>query len=128
MNKSKYIVATRQVNGHTFKRAGMRMWVWVGIDAKGILHHSDMQCQTTLAKAILIWLKFCLVKRVKIFKSTCAYALVLLLLSCTATKPVTHKARYESESNKQLNQWLDAEHPRKVAPTVPVKRKRGIRF
>lgn len=53
---------------------------------------------------------------------------MLLLLSCTATKPVTHKARYESESNKQLNQWLDAEHPRKVAPTVPVKRKRGIRF
>ncbi len=46
---------------------------------------------------------------------------MLLLTGCAykpkPTRPDKLRARYESESNQKLNQWLDAEHPRKVVPT-----------
>lgn len=52
--------------------------------------------------------------------------LLILLCACAAPKP-TLRPRYESESNKKLNEWLDAEYPRKVVPTGEKKRKRKNR-
>lgn len=53
---------------------------------------------------------------------------MIVLASCAykpkPTRPDKLRARYESESNKKLNEWLDAEHPRKVVPTGEKKRKR----
>lgn len=45
--------------------------------------------------------------------------LLLLLCSCSAIKKTDKpgKPRYQSSDNIWLNQWMDAEHPRKVTPT-----------
>lgn len=63
-----------------------------------------------------------------IWKQAVVTIVLLLLTACAykpkPTKPDKLRPRYESESNQKLNQWLDAEYPRKVVPTVKSKRKR----
>jgi len=48
--------------------------------------------------------------------------LLAMVMSC-APKAIQHKPRYRQPNDQYLNTWLDAEFPRKVVPTVKVKRK-----
>lgn len=48
-----------------------------------------------------------------------------LALACGTQKKVQHNPRYRQQSLKELNEWLDAEYPRKVVPTGEKKRKRS---
>ena len=59
-----------------------------------------------------------------VWKQAVVTIVLLLLVSCAAPKQKPLRARYESEANKKLNEWMDAEHPRKVVPTGEKKRKR----
>jgi len=50
--------------------------------------------------------------------------ILLSMLMCCTPKAVQHKPRYRQDDDKALNAWLDAEYPRKMKPTVHVKKKK----
>lgn len=57
-----------------------------------------------------------------VWQAATVATLLLILVGCSH-KVVKHEPRYRHPEDKYLNAWLDAEFPRKVVPTVKVKRK-----
>jgi hypothetical protein len=58
-----------------------------------------------------------------IWKRIAAILLFALFTSC-APQPVKQDPRYRQPGDKYLNEWLDAEFPRKVKPTVEAKKRK----